>query len=278
MSIHRLIQEAYLDRMDTVNKLEAYAVILSLLHEPFSRRAGSHLYDRWDTCSKLIQHVQALGDRYMELGMTRFYPPQELMTFVFNDAAWYESSLHLSNVSRADDGARYLVERGFFRGSKRLTDIAYINCVDKKSLEYADLLDTISTTHGRQSQVLKAKEYWTEMLTITLSFSLPNDERVPRAYNATVNGLVGMWKAAEAIEYGNKAVEYGPRETNERLKSNPDRWLRCRGCAYFYNNEIDNAKKDLAEADFWQDLKHGKDSHYHGEYDNLLAMAFLLPY
>jgi hypothetical protein len=160
---------------------------------------------------------------------------------------------------------RYFVETGFFRGSQKLTEIASINCVNKRSLEYADLLDTISTIYGRQSQVLKAKEAWGEMLAITIEFWSSNDERVPRAYNATVNGLVGMWRAAEAIQYGNKAVDYGPRETTERLKSNPDRWLRCRACAFLYNDDIENAKKDLVEAEYWQDLKHGKDSHYHGE-------------
>lgn len=146
-----------------------------------------------------------------------------------------------------------------------MTEIASTNCIDKESLEYADLLDTISTTYGRQSHVLKAREAWSKMLAITLKFWSPNDERIPRAYNATVNGLVGMWQAEEAIKYGNKAVEYGPREVNERLKSNPDRWLRCRACAYYYINDLENAKKDLAEAEYWQDLKHGKNSHYHGE-------------
>ncbi|KAI1130884.1 hypothetical protein F5Y10DRAFT_234969 [Nemania abortiva] len=247
MSIHRLTHDAYFDRINEEQKFAAYSAVLSLLHEPFSRKAGSHLYTRWDTCSKLIQHVHALGDRYRQLGETKFYPPQELMTIVFNDAAWY------------------LVETGFFQGSKRLTEVASKNCVNKESLEYADLLDTISTIYGRQSHVLKAQEAWSKMLEITLRFSLPNDERIPRAYNATVNGLVGMWKAKDAIEYGNKAVEYGPREVNKRLESNPDRWLRCRACAYYYINDLDNAKKDLEEAEYWQDLKHGKNSHYHGE-------------
>ncbi|KAI0104343.1 hypothetical protein GGR51DRAFT_522349 [Nemania sp. FL0031] len=247
MSIHRLTRDAYFDRINEEQKSAAYAAVLSLLHEPFSRKAGSHLYTRWDTCSKLIQHVHALGDRYLQLGETKFYPPEELMTIVFNDAAWY------------------LVETGFFQGSKRLTEVASKNCVNKESLEYADLLDTISTIYGRQSHVLKAQEAWSKMLEITLRLSLPNDERLPRAYNATVNGLVGMWKAKDAIEYGNKAVEYGPREVNERLQSNPDRWLRCRACAYYYINDLENAKKDLKEAEYWQDLKHGKNSHYHGE-------------
>ena len=146
-----------------------------------------------------------------------------------------------------------------------MTDIASVNCQDKESLEYADLLDTISTIYGRQSHVLKAREAWGKMLTITLNFWSPDDERVPRAYNATVNGLVGMWQAEDAIEYGNKAVDYGAREVKSRLKSNPDRWLRCRACAFYYVGDLQNARKDLAEAEYWQDLKHGIDSHYHGE-------------
>jgi hypothetical protein len=104
------------------------------------------------------------------------------------------------------------------------------------------------------------------MLAIVLDFWSPHDERIPGAYNAVMNGLVGMWRASEAIEYGTKAIDYGSREPDERLNYNPDRYLRNRAHAYIYTGEFENARKDLTEASYWQVLKHGPNSHFDGEY------------
>lgn len=118
MSIHRLTQEAYFDRMSDTQKLDAYTVVLNLFHNPFSRKAGSHLYSRWDTCSKLIQHVQALGDRYRELGETKFFPPQEIMTIVFNDAAWLVTSIQLARFTSPKSRIGISLKLGFSEEAK----------------------------------------------------------------------------------------------------------------------------------------------------------------
>lgn len=161
---------------------------------------------------------------------------------------------------------RYLLETGFFRGSEELTKVASVNCVDKRTFEYADLLGTIGTNHERQSHVELALAAFQEMHDICEELWLPFDVRIARAYNAVTNGLVGAWRAADAVVYGTKAVEYGPREPDLRVQLNPDRYLRCRACAYLYVGDLESAKEDLDEAEYWQDIKHGKDSHYHGEW------------
>jgi hypothetical protein len=74
ISLHRLTQQAYLDRMTLEERRGAFRVLIVLLEGSFSRTAGRHLYTRWKLCSSLIQHVQALGDRYIELGKLDFFP------------------------------------------------------------------------------------------------------------------------------------------------------------------------------------------------------------
>jgi len=92
ITIHRLTREAYFDSMERQDRLEAFKIVLGLFQKPFSRPAGSNLWNRWDVCSRLIQHVQALSERYVELGATDFYSPNPELSSLFNDAAWSVSS------------------------------------------------------------------------------------------------------------------------------------------------------------------------------------------
>jgi tetratricopeptide (TPR) repeat protein len=155
--------------------------------------------------------------------------------------------------------------------------MALLNCTNKRTLEYADLLDTIGSIHERQSHMVKALDCFREMLDISLELATdPTDERVPRAYNAVTNGLVGLWKAKEAIPFATKAVEFGPSDLdpNQKVKLfNPDRYLRCRACAYLYAGDLDKAKEDLESAEHWQILKHGPNSHYLGEFVAFLILS-----
>lgn len=88
ISVHRLIRDAYFDRMSLEQRLQAFSINIGLLKGSFSRKAGRHLYDRWALCSRLIQHVQALGDRYNELEKTTFYSPSDDLTVLITDATW----------------------------------------------------------------------------------------------------------------------------------------------------------------------------------------------
>jgi hypothetical protein len=88
ISLHRLTQQAYFDLMNLEDRRTAFEVLIDLLQNGFSRTAGRHLYTRWKLCGSLIQHVQALVDRYMELGDTEFFAPSEPLTYLIANAAW----------------------------------------------------------------------------------------------------------------------------------------------------------------------------------------------
>jgi hypothetical protein len=88
ISMHRLTQQAYFDRMSLEDRREAFKVLIDLLQDSFSRTAGRHLYTRWKLCSSLIHHVQAFVDRYIELGNIDFFAPFEPLTYLIANASW----------------------------------------------------------------------------------------------------------------------------------------------------------------------------------------------
>lgn len=143
--------------------------------------------------------------------------------------------------------------------------MGFSNCVDKDSLAYAYLIDTAGTVHDRQAHVAKALGFYQDALRIHLKKSPPGSVEVANAYSAVGNAFTGLWQADKGIEYAMNAIENSPADRDEKIKWNPDRYLRNRARTYFTNGQFERAKTDLEEADDWQSLIHGDDSHYHGE-------------
>ena len=105
ISINRSIQEAYLDRMSEEDYRVAFKVVVELLQGSFSRDAGRHLYTRWELCSSLIQHIQAFGEKYILLGGSDFFQPYEPLTYLIQNAAWFDVflipfSLNITNIKK----------------------------------------------------------------------------------------------------------------------------------------------------------------------------------
>jgi hypothetical protein len=88
ISLHCLTQQAYFDLMNLEDRYTAFKVLIDLLQNSFSRTAGRDLYTHWKLGGSLIQHVQALVDRYVKLGHTRFFAPSEPLTYLIANAAW----------------------------------------------------------------------------------------------------------------------------------------------------------------------------------------------
>lgn len=65
MSVHRLIQQAYFDRISQNLRCSAFQMMLQLLRKAYPVRDGKmHLFRRWAKCQQLEQHVQAIHMRY----------------------------------------------------------------------------------------------------------------------------------------------------------------------------------------------------------------------
>lgn len=166
ISMHRLTQQAYFDRMSLEDRREAFKVLIDLLQDSFSRTAGRHLYTRWKLCSSLIQHVQALVDRYIELGNIDFFAPFEPLTYLIANASWY------------------LQETGSFMASEELIKAAFLNCIDKDSLAYAWLADTAGTIHDRQGHGYLAFDLDSDALRIHKEKSTAGSVELANAYSA----------------------------------------------------------------------------------------------
>lgn len=86
--------------------------------------------------------------------------------------------------------------------------------------------------------------------------------------------MTASWRPSEALEHANKAIANCPTDHDEKLKFNPDRYLRNRGRTYFVAGNFEASKADFEEAEYWQSLIHGDDGHYHGEYVSRAAYLF----
>ncbi|PVH68706.1 hypothetical protein DL98DRAFT_399751, partial [Cadophora sp. DSE1049] len=68
ISIHRLIQEAYLHYLNESQRQETCEIAYQIMCEAFPKRElRMQMYPVWNRCEKLIHHIAALQDRYEEL-------------------------------------------------------------------------------------------------------------------------------------------------------------------------------------------------------------------
>ena len=89
ISLHRLTQAAFFDRMSEHEREETFKVAFSLLREAFPGRQGHHhLYTRWQTCEQLRQHVLAFQAQYEVLRKDGFSEQDEKFTWLICDTAW----------------------------------------------------------------------------------------------------------------------------------------------------------------------------------------------
>jgi tetratricopeptide (TPR) repeat protein len=153
--------------------------------------------------------------------------------------------------------------------SEELIKAAFLNCIDKDSLAYAWLADTAGTIHDRQGHGYLALDLDLNALRIHEEKSVAGSVELANAYSAVGVQMTSLWRAAEGVEYQIKAIANSPNEHDEKLKFNPDRYLRNRARSYFVLGNYEASKNDLKDAEYWQNLIHGEDSHYHGEYEPL---------
>ena len=89
ISLHRLTQVAFFDRVWKHERERAFEVALSLLREVFPGRQGyHHLWTRWQTCELLRQHVLTFQAQYEILRKDGFSKQNEKFTWLICDTTW----------------------------------------------------------------------------------------------------------------------------------------------------------------------------------------------
>ncbi len=180
----------------------------------------------------------------------------------------------ISDVCVAYAIFRYLQETGSFMASEALIKSAFLNCVERDSLAYAWLADTAGTIHDRQGHGYLALDFDQAALDIHIQKSPAGSVELANAYSAVGVQLTSLWRASEGVECQMKAIANTPSDPDAMLKFNPDRYLRNRARSYFVEGNYEASKTDLKDAEYWQTIIHGKDSHYHGEYAALAPRKY----
>ena len=89
ISLYRLTQAAFFDRMSEHEREETFKVALSLLRKAFPGRQGHyHLLTRWQRCEQLRQHVLTFQAQYEILRKDGFSEQDENFTWLICDTAW----------------------------------------------------------------------------------------------------------------------------------------------------------------------------------------------
>ncbi|KAF1957122.1 TPR-like protein [Byssothecium circinans] len=251
LAIHRLIQEAYFDRMDAEQKADAFKTALKLLRAAFPGRTGhNHLYTRWQVCEQLRQHILAFQSQHEQLKEQGFFSQDEAFIRLICDCAWY------------------LLEIQSFQDCEKTLQKADANCEDKNSLAYAYLCCNLVSLYERTGRSPKAVEHALRSLKIREPLSKDNDKNdLANAYSDLGYSSVSNYEAKEAIKYFGKAIEIAKADNNPEFYKtfNIDRFLRNRGRAWMLLGDIEEAVKDFDEAEDYQTKIHGPGSHYHGE-------------
>ena len=89
ISLHRLTQVAFFDRVWKHERERTFKVAFSLLRKAFPGRQGHHhLWTRWQTCEQLTQHVLTFQAQYEILRKDGFSEQDEKLTWLICDTAW----------------------------------------------------------------------------------------------------------------------------------------------------------------------------------------------
>lgn len=148
--IHRLLQSAFLQRLDNQVRNDILTVTATLLNDIFPKtHLGDPLHDRWEICSTYILHVQSLAKRWLAAAKKH--------------QAQHASSDFLELLSNA---ARYLREIGSYNGALELVDIGLTLSGGDHEIRIANLVNIGGIASERLLQLDQARKYYERALEI----------------------------------------------------------------------------------------------------------------
>ncbi|KAL9009767.1 MAG: hypothetical protein Q9173_005234 [Seirophora scorigena] len=147
ISLHRLTQVAFFDRMSEQERKDTFQIAFSLLREAFPGRQGHHhLYTRWQTCEQLKQHVLAFQAQYEVLRKNGFSEQDAKFTWLIYDIAWTRCSL-------LDEADVFLEERSMSDLKRNSLVSAFLRVLEY----YAGILILTSNRVGMLDEAFKSR-------------------------------------------------------------------------------------------------------------------------
>ncbi|KAL8647404.1 MAG: hypothetical protein Q9210_005582 [Variospora velana] len=249
ISLHRLTQHAFFDRMSEQERKDAFKVAFSLLREAFPGQQGHHhLYTRWQTCEQLRQHVLAFQAQYEVLRKDSFSEQDPKFTWLICDTAWY------------------LLEIQSFIDCERTLLLTEDNIEDKTSLAYAYLCTNFVSLYKRTGRSVRAIPKAKKALEIRES-SATDKNNLANGFSDVGYSSVAAYEAEQGLQYLEKALAFtkAAPEPDRYKVYNIDRFLRNHGRGNMLLGHYDEAKADFNKAEYYQPIIHGKNSHYDRE-------------
>lgn len=152
---------------------------------------------------------------------------------------------------------------------------------DKSSLVYAYVCIEAGTLYDRTGRSMLAFDVYRTIYEIRLATYINTDpycNDMANGYSLMNLATTGVWQGEAGLEWIDKAIEYMRKQntSDEELAKtyNADRFWRNRGRTDYLLARYEEAKYDFDQAEKYQFLMHGKDSHYDGESGYMFAKIF----
>jgi tetratricopeptide (TPR) repeat protein len=161
---------------------------------------------------------------------------------------------------------RYLHEAAMLTDSKRLLEVAFSNCQDEDSIEYAEISDGAGALACEFAHYDTAEKHFRNVLSNRERHFPSGCIEISFALSALAFILPGAWRVDEAIEIAEMSLKFLEDDSIEDpTKWHPDRLLRNAGRAWLCKENTENAEKYFQDAEDWATRIFGKGSYYHAE-------------
>lgn len=146
---------------------------------------------------------------------------------------------------------------------------------DKESLEYAYICESIATVYHRRGYYQSALDKFETALRIREESKETSLKVLADSHSAVGLALYGMFRSEESIKAVKRAYQIASEaHPADRRLFNMDRYLRNLSRPKVFLGHYEDAKKDLDEAEAFQNLVYGQNSRFHGEYDADVSTMF----
>ncbi|KAE8443926.1 hypothetical protein EG329_001236 [Mollisiaceae sp. DMI_Dod_QoI] len=256
MSIHRIIQSVYRDRMTHEERYRCFLTTSTLLLEAFPKQVnGESLRQEWAVCRRFEQHAFALVVRYREFDFKPQSPGDFLdFTQLMTNVAWY------------------LIETGSWVQCLEMINAGLDACEDKESLWYAHLCASAACVHAERAHTALARPFFKESIRVREKLLASDHQELANIYASFANMILTEQESPTApqvaIDLYDRAIDI-----DNSKPAGPDRYeylfIRYinRGFALACQNKYDEAYIDMEKARDYALKKFGPGSHWEADVD-----------
>ncbi|MCJ1359550.1 MAG: hypothetical protein MMC33_009552 [Icmadophila ericetorum] len=228
LSLHRLVQEAFIHSRKLEQLQEHFEAAFLLLYRSFPGQInGRPMHNDWKQCRSLIQHCQHSAKVFKEcIDLELIARPPQYLGELLKSCAWY------------------LFELSDYKAALTLIEIANTACVNKETEIYAHLLNTAASCSFELNDLKRCREASEQGLRLRTKFL---EEKIPNAEVELANNLnnFGNLESAagnldEALTWFGRAEEIRTRIGEEEIVALGVTHLTT-GRAYFLKKEYSQA-------------------------------------